>query len=178
MKSQNVTMLGTGLIGMFYTMTLHSQRGRDRVTMVYSRSEERVRQFAKDWNIPRWTTDLKEAIEDADTDTVVIGLPNNRHVECTRLAAAAGKAVLCTKPLARTAAEAKEMLDIVEKAGVFHGYLEDLTYTPKTLKAAESVPRDPPGAAQLVVLGQGAGRRRRHRRPRVSLHRDHANVCR
>jgi predicted dehydrogenase len=139
MKSHNVTMLGTGLIGMFYTMTLHSQRGRDRVTMVYSRSEERVRQFAKDWNIPRWTTDLKEAIEDADTDTVVIGLPNNRHVECTRLAAAAGKAVLCTKPLARTAAEAKEMLDIVEKAGVFHGYLEDLTYTPKTLKAAESV---------------------------------------
>ncbi len=139
MKSHNVTMLGTGLIGMFYTMTLHSQRGRDRVTMVYSRSEERARQFAKDWNIPRWTTDLKEAIEDADTDTVVIGLPNNRHVECTRLAAAAGKAVLCTKPLARTAAEAKEMLDIVEKAGVFHGYLEDLTYTPKTLKAAESV---------------------------------------
>ncbi|MEZ4703277.1 MAG: Gfo/Idh/MocA family oxidoreductase [Rhodothermales bacterium] len=139
MKSHNITMLGTGLIGMFYTMTLHGQRGRDRVKMVYSRSEERARQFAKDWDIPRWTTDLKEAIEDAETDTVVIGLPNNRHVECTQLAANAGKAVLCTKPLARTAAEAKEMLDIVEKAGVFHGYLEDLTYTPKTLKAAASV---------------------------------------
>jgi predicted dehydrogenase len=132
-------MLGTGLIGMFYTMTLHGQRGRDRVKSVYSRSEERAKLFAKDWDIPRWTTDLKKAIEDAETDTVVIGLPNDRHVEATRLAAAAGKAVLCTKPLARTAAEAKEMLDIVEKAGVFHGYLEDLTYTPKTLKAAESV---------------------------------------
>ena len=40
---------------------------------------------------------------------------------------------------ARTAAEAKRMLDVVEKAGVFAGYLEDLVYTPKTLKALEAV---------------------------------------
>jgi predicted dehydrogenase len=55
------------------------------------------------------------------------------------MAAEAGKAVLCTKPLARNAAEAKEMLDVVEKAGVFAGYLEDLVYTPKMLKALASV---------------------------------------
>jgi len=55
------------------------------------------------------------------------------------LAVAAGKGILCTKPLARTAKEAKEMLEAVEKAGVFHGYLEDLAYTPKTLKALKSV---------------------------------------
>ena len=139
MKSHNVTMLGTGLIGMFYTMTLHGQRSRDRVTMVYSRSEERAKAFAEEWDIPRWTTDLKEAINDPETDTVVIGLPNQVHVECTKLCAEAGKAVLCTKPLARTAAEAKEMLDIVEEAGIFHGYLEDLVYTPKTLKSIASV---------------------------------------
>ena len=53
--------------------------------------------------------------------------------------ARAGKAVLCTKPLARTAAEARRMLEAVEKAGVFAGYLEDLVYTPKTLKAVRSV---------------------------------------
>jgi predicted dehydrogenase len=46
--------------------------------------------------------------------------------------------VLCTKPLGRTAAEAKRMLEAVEKAGVFGGYLEDLCYTPKTLKAIAS----------------------------------------
>jgi len=46
---------------------------------------------------------------------------------------------LCTKPLARTAEEAWDMLEMVEKAGVFHGYLEDLVYTPKTLKALEAV---------------------------------------
>ena len=47
--------------------------------------------------------------------------------------------MLCTKPLGRTAAEAQRMLDAVEKAGVFGGYLEDLCYTPKTLKAVASV---------------------------------------
>ena len=41
MKQHKVTMLGTGLIGDFYTMTLHGQRNRDRVQMVYSRSAER-----------------------------------------------------------------------------------------------------------------------------------------
>jgi predicted dehydrogenase len=47
--------------------------------------------------------------------------------------------VLCTKPLGRNAAEAKRMLDTVESAGVFAGYLEDLVYTPKTLKAVRAV---------------------------------------
>ena len=136
--SKKITMLGTGLIGMFYTMTLHRPRTHDRVQMVYSRTAERAKQFAADWQIPKWTTDMAAAINDADTDVVVIGLPNNFHEEAVRLAAQAGKAVLCTKPLGRTAAEAKRMLAMVEEAGVFGGYLEDLVYTPKTLKALKS----------------------------------------
>ena len=139
LKSHKVTMLGTGLIGMFYTMTLHNQRGADRVHSVYSRREERATTFAEEWNIPHATTDLVEAINHPETDTVVIGLPNNLHLKAVELAAAAGKAILCTKPLGRTAEEAKAMLDIVENAGVFGGYLEDLVYPPKTLKALESV---------------------------------------
>jgi len=70
---------------------------------------------------------------------VVIGLPNNLHLEAVKLAADAKKAVFCTKPLGRDAAEAKKMLDLVEKAGVTNGYMEDLVYTPKTLKALKSV---------------------------------------
>lgn len=133
-----ITMLGTGLIGMFYTMTLHGNRSRDQVHVVYSRTEERVKKFAEDWNIPKWTTDMAAAINDPETDVVVIGLPNHLHEEAVLMAAQAGKAILCTKPLGRNAAEAKRMLDAVEKAGVFHGYLEDLVYTPKTLKAIRS----------------------------------------
>jgi predicted dehydrogenase len=136
--SKKITMLGTGLIGMFYTMTLHRPRTNDRVQMVYSRTAERAQQFAADWQIPRWSTDMAEAINDPDTEVVVIGLPNNLHEEAVRLAVQAGKAVLCTKPLGRTGAEAKRMLDVVEEAGLFGGYLEDLVYTPKTLKALQS----------------------------------------
>ncbi|MGB9798673.1 MAG: Gfo/Idh/MocA family protein [Thermanaerothrix sp.] len=134
-----ITLLGTGLIGQFYAASLIGMRNRDEIKVVYSRSPENARKFAEKWHIQRWTTDLAEAICDPETDVVVIGLPNHLHKEATLLAAEAQKAVLCTKPLARTAEEAWEMLEAVEKAGVFHGYLEDLVYTPKTLKALEAV---------------------------------------
>jgi predicted dehydrogenase len=49
------------------------------------------------------------------------------------------KAVMTTKPLGRNATEALRMLEAVERAGIFNGYLEDLVYTPKFIKAYESV---------------------------------------
>jgi predicted dehydrogenase len=134
-----ITLLGTGLIGQFYAASLIGMRNRDEIKVVYSRSPENARKFAEKWRIPHWTTDLAEAIRNPETDVVVIGLPNHLHKEAALLAAEARKAVLCTKPLARTAEEAWDMLEAVEKAGVFHGYLEDLVYTPKTLKALEAV---------------------------------------
>ena len=138
---QNVAMLGTGLIGMFYTQSLNGQRNRDRVTIVQSRSEERARQSAADWGVPTWTTDIDEALRHPGVTTVVIGLPNFMHLEAVQKAVAAPniKAILCTKPLARNGAEAAEILKVVEDAGVFHGYLEDLVYAPKALKAIKSV---------------------------------------
>src|SRR6266511_2190942 len=138
MDGHSITMLGTGLIADFYTNTLHGQRGRDQVRVVYSRSESRGVDFSRRWSIPEHTIDLTAAIEHPDTDVVVIGLPNFVHEEAISLVAKAGKPVLCTKPLGRTAAEAKRMLDIVERAGIFAGYLEDLCYTPKSLKAFAS----------------------------------------
>lgn len=138
-RSQNIAMLGTGLIGLFYTMTLHGQRGRDRVSVVYSRTENRARTFAQKWDIPHFYTNMAEAIGHPSVDVVVIGLPNHLHEEAVRLCVEADKAVLCTKPLARTGEEAKRILDMVEERGIFAGYLEDLVYTPKTLKAIDSV---------------------------------------
>ena len=157
MDGHRVTMLGTGLIGLFYTRTLHGQRGRDRVHVVYSRSEERARAFAAENGVAEWATGLEEAIAHPETDTVVIGLPNHLHEEAVELCARHGKAILCTKPLARTAAEAKRMLDAVERAGVFGGYLEDLVYTPKTLKAI--------GMVEAGQLGQVTWVRSRETHP-------------
>ena len=139
MKTHNVAMLGTGLIGDFYTRALHGQRSRDRVSIVYSRSEERGKDFSERWDIPEYTTSFEEAVSHDEVDTVVVGLPNFLHEEVIASAAEAGKAVLCTKPLARDAEEAKRILDLVEGAGVFAGYLEDLCYTPKTSKALQMV---------------------------------------
>ncbi len=139
MDGRSITMLGTGLIGDFYTMTLHSQRSRDRVAVAYSRSPERGAAFSERWDIPASTTSMEDAINHPDTDVVVVALPNFLHEEAISLAADAGKAVLCTKPLASSAEEAKRILDKVESAGVFAGYLEDLCYTPKTLKAIDAV---------------------------------------
>jgi predicted dehydrogenase len=136
--SHRVAMLGTGLIGDFYTMTLHGRRGRDRVQVVYSRTEERGAAFRERWGIPASTTSVEEAVSHPEVDTVVVGLPNHLHEEAVTAAAAAGKAVLVTKPLARSAAEAGRILASVERAGVFGGYLEDLVYTPKTRKALAS----------------------------------------
>ena len=138
-KGHRVAVLGTGLIGDFYTASLNGRRSVDRVEVVYSRSTERANAFAERHGVPVATTSLEEAVQHPDIDTVVVGLPNHRHEEAIALAAAAGKAILCTKPLARNAEEARRILAIVEDAGVFHGYLEDLVYTPKTLKALEAV---------------------------------------
>src|SRR5688500_3802177 len=98
---QRISMLGTGLIGMFYTMALHGQRGRDRVVVASSRSEERSKAFAEKWGVAKWTTDLHQAVNDSDIDTVIVALPNHLHEEAVVAAAGAGKAVLCTKPLGR-----------------------------------------------------------------------------
>ena len=139
MKAHSISLLGTGLIAGFYAMTLHGQRGRDRVRVVHSRTAARAAEFGKQWAIPEVTTDMLAAIRHPETDVVVVALPNHLHEEAVKAVAAAGKAVLVTKPLGRNAAEAQRMLEAVEAAGVFGGYLEDLCYTPKTLKSVRSV---------------------------------------
>ncbi len=138
-KNRRIAMLGGGFIGDFYIQALHGQRRKDRVEIVYSRSESSAKKLAGLRGITQWTTDINEAVSHPGIDTVIVALPNFQHLEAVRLAAEAGKAVLVTKPLGRNAQEAREMLDLVEEHGVFHGYLEDLCYTPKTLKANESV---------------------------------------
>src|SRR4029450_2181628 len=136
--SHRVAMLGTGLIGDFYTMTLHGRRGRDRVQVVYSRTEERGAAVRRRADIPSPTPSRQDAVPPPEVAPVVVGLPNPLHEEAVAAAAGAGKAVLVTKPLARDAGEARRILETVERAGVFGAYLEDLVSPPKTLKALAS----------------------------------------
>ncbi len=136
---QRIAMLGTGFIGRFYADSLQGQRSRDKIVSVYSRREESAKKFAGDYKVPYWTINMEESISRPEVDIVCISLPNHLHEEAVMLCCKHKKAVMTTKPLGRNAAEAKRMLDEVEQAGIFNGYLEDLVYTPKFLKAYESV---------------------------------------
>jgi predicted dehydrogenase len=135
----NIAMLGSGFIGRFYADSLQGYRSKDKIVSIYSRKEESTKKFAKDYGVDFATTNMEAAINRPDVEVVCISLPNNLHEEAVMLCCKHKKAVMTTKPLGRNAAEAKRMLEAVEKAGVFNGYLEDLVYTPKFLKAIESV---------------------------------------
>jgi predicted dehydrogenase len=134
-----IAMLGSGFIGRFYADSLQGYRSKDKIVSIYSRREESVQKFARDYQVPFATTNLEEAINRPEVDIVCISLPNNLHEEAVMLCCKHKKAVMTTKPLGRNAEEAKRMLEAVERAGIFNGYLEDLVYTPKFIKAQESV---------------------------------------
>lgn len=136
---QRIAMLGSGFIGRFYADALHGYRSKDKIVSIYSRREESARKFAANYQVDHWTTTMEEAIARPEVDVVCISLPNHLHEEAVMLCCKHKKAVITTKPLGRNATEAKRMLEAVEQAGIFNGYLEDLVYTPKFIKAMESV---------------------------------------
>ncbi|NTU56042.1 MAG: Gfo/Idh/MocA family oxidoreductase, partial [Anaerolineales bacterium] len=85
-----IAMLGTGLIGRFYTMSLQNFRGKDEIKVVCSSKLDNAKKFAGEFGIPRWTDDIAAAIRDPEIDTVIIGIPNYLHKKAVLLAAEAG----------------------------------------------------------------------------------------
>ena len=136
---QRIAMLGGGFIGRFYAESIHGQRSRDKVVAIYARRQETADKFKDDYGCDIAGTDMEAIIAHPDVDMVCIALPNNIHETAVNLCAKHKKAVICTKPLGRTAEEALRMMKTAEEAGIFAGYLEDLCYTPKFLKSLESV---------------------------------------
>jgi predicted dehydrogenase len=134
-----IAMLGSGFIARFYADSILGQRRRDSIVSVYSRRKESADKFASDYRCKHVTTEMEAAIAHPSVDIVCIALPNNLHEIAVLLCCKHKKAVMTTKPLGRNATEARRMLEAVEDAGIFNSYLEDLVYTPKFLKAYQSV---------------------------------------
>ncbi|CAN5417415.1 Gfo/Idh/MocA family oxidoreductase [soil metagenome] len=110
-------ILGTGNIAkQFAADVATSQRGK--VVAVGSRSEDTARAFAAKFSIPAAYASYRELIGDRNVDAVYISLPNSMHHEWTLEAAAAGKHVLCEKPIAINGVQAEEMFDAADRAGV------------------------------------------------------------
>jgi predicted dehydrogenase len=131
-------LLGSGFVSGFYLDGLRDVPGA-RVVANYSRSAERAGEFGRAHDIPRQYTDVEALVADDEVDVVVVALPNHMHVDAIRAAAEAGKAIVCTKPLARNAAESAEILRIVTDAGVMHGYAETEVFAPNVVRAREMI---------------------------------------
>jgi len=95
------------------------QRGRStQVTAIASRDRARAVAAARALGIPRTYGSYEELLADADIQAVYIPLPNHLHVPWTIRAAEAGKHVLCEKPIALTAAEARGVIEVRDRTGV------------------------------------------------------------
>lgn len=84
------------------------------------RNAEAVARMAVDCGIDEWVSDWHEVIDRHDVDVIDICTPPGTHAEIARAAAAAGKAVICEKPLATNYADAASARDAVVAAGVHH----------------------------------------------------------
>lgn len=89
-----------------------------RVDAIASRSLDTAERAAGELGVERAYGSYEELLSDPDVEAVYIPLPNHLHLEWTKAAAAAGKHILCEKPLAMTAGEAREMVEICHSAGV------------------------------------------------------------
>jgi predicted dehydrogenase len=134
-----VGLVGSGFIAATYAEALQDVRNAE-ITANYCRDPARARAFAERCGgIPRQYDDMAALCADPAVDLVVIALPNEVHLAAAGIAAAAGKGIVCTKPLARTGAEAEAMLRIVRDAGVWHGYAESSVFSPNIAKAYQMV---------------------------------------
>ena len=123
--------INVGLVGYSFMGKAHSHAYRD-VAMFFDsgatpvmkaicgRNEAAVAAAAQQFGWQGYETSWKKLIERDDIDLVDVSTPGDSHREIAVAAARAGKHVFCEKPLANTLAEAREMLDAVQKAKVRH----------------------------------------------------------
>lgn len=123
-KSLNIGLIGYGFMG-----RAHSNAYR-KVNQFFelgycpvlkatcARKKDKVKAFAGNWGWQSVETDWRRLIERKDIQVIDICSPNNTHHDIAIAAAEAGKMVLCEKPLAMNAAEGREMVEAIEKAGV------------------------------------------------------------
>ena len=121
--------LGIGVVGCGFMGRTHSNafgkvnrffdlEYQPVLTAVCARNVASAEAFAENWGFTSFETDWRKLIARADVDLVDIASPNDTHAEIAIAAAAAGKMVMCEKPLGRNAAESEKMVAAVESAAV------------------------------------------------------------
>jgi predicted dehydrogenase len=123
-KTLNIGVIGCGFMGRTHSNAFNRVSNFFDVPVqpvlktVCARSKERAESFAAQWGYAGFETDWRKLVESPEIDVVDIASPNDTHQAIALAAAAAGKMVLCEKPLGRTPAESEAMVAAVEQAGV------------------------------------------------------------
>jgi predicted dehydrogenase len=116
------------------------QRARAcEVTAIASRDATRASEAARLLGIPKAYASYEALLDDPDIDVVYNPLPNHLHVPWTAAAAEAGKHVLCEKPIALSAAEARQLLAVRNRSGVYVQEAFMVRTHPQWVKAREIV---------------------------------------
>jgi xylose dehydrogenase (NAD/NADP) len=125
------------------------------VAAVASRDAAKGKAFACETGIPRVHATYEALLADPAIDAIYNPLPNNLHAEWSIRAVEAGKHVLCEKPLATTAADARAMFDAARRNGVYLVEAYPYRAQPQTLKMRELLEAKSIGRLQLVQASFG-----------------------
>ena len=123
-KPLNIGLVGYGFMGRTHSNAYKRVNDffdvpyRPILKAVCGRTAQGAKAFAEQWGYESTETDWRKLIERKDIDAIDICTPNNTHAEIALAAAAAGKMILCEKPLSMNLVEGQKMVDAVEKAGV------------------------------------------------------------
>ncbi len=143
-----------GIVGSGYISQVHADSLRrvpgTTINWAWSRSAERARAFADANGIPRATTSWREIVEADDVDAVCVNTPNYLHGAVILAAAAAGKHVICEKPLTLDLDEARACITACRDAGVILGYAEELCFVPKFVRAKQLLDQGTFGDVYMV----------------------------
>ncbi len=144
-----------GIIGSRFEAEIHAESFKilpdeAEVVAVASPTPGNAEAFAKRYGIPRHFTDYKQMLAEKDIEMVTIAAPNAFHAQMTVDIAAAGKHVLCEKPLCMTLEEADWMIEACKRKGVLLMYAEELFFTPKYVKAKQMADDGAFGRVYLV----------------------------
>jgi len=149
-----VDRAGVGIIGSQFVAEIHAEalkRVPDaEIVAAASPTEEHVKAFTEKHGIPRCFTDYREMLALPEVDMVTIGAPNDLHCRMVLDAAAAGKHIVCEKPLCRTMEEADQMVAACHDANVKFMYAEELLFVPKYVRAKDLIDAGAIGDVFLV----------------------------
>lgn len=113
-----IGIVGAGMIGAAHAFGYRTQLPKFgsrldglELSVVADPNDALAGHLARDFGFPRTVSDWKDVIADPNVGIISVALPNFLHVEAVQAALAAGKHVLCEKPLALSAAEARRLYD-------------------------------------------------------------------